>query len=224
MYLNIIMKLKNRTRSTPILENLNLTRESRLNPPTATKMNWIPNYKEQNRGFNFYNKEFRNKRFTVQPINKRFYNEKFLGIGARGRQRNDLEGESVKRADGYGKLKKERPEQLIELDEIAVVEKRQMNFEGAPLKGYRITNRQEAVRYINEFGGKRKYNRGGKVSRQSGLYGGGYMMRAYEQAQIKQSSNDFVVEADEFKNLADMVLQAQDPNNKIKEKTSPEGV
>ncbi len=186
-------------------------------------MFWMPNYRKQNRGFNFYNKEFREKRFTVPEINKNFYNEKFLGIGARGIQRNDLNAESVRKADGYGKLKKERPEKKIDLNEEGVIEKRQMNFEGAPLKGYRITDKQQAKRELSRI--NKKYNRGGKTSNQSGLYSGGWLMRAYENEQIKLSSADFVVkEDDEFKNLADMVLDAQDPNNKINIKTSPEGV
>jgi len=188
-------------------------------------MPWMPNYKEQNRGFNFFNKEFRDKRFTTPKINKSYYNEKFLGIGARGKKRNDLEPQSIKKADGYKGLRKERPEKVINLDEVAVQEKRQLNFEGAPLRGYRITDKQEAQQFINEYGGKKKYNRGGKTSNRSGAYSAGFMMRSYEKEQIKLSSKDFEVrEDDEFKNLADMVLKAQDPNNKIDIKTSAEGV
>ena len=123
--------------------------------------------------------------------------------------------EDLSRADGYNSLRREKPEQEMNLDEVAIQEQMQLNFKGTELKGRRITDKSEAIKWINEYGGKKKYNRGGNAGgRRSGMYSGGLMMRAYEKAQIKKSSGDFIdKEEDEFSNLQDMIQMEQTDSN-----------
>jgi len=104
----------------------------------------------------------------------------------------------------------------INFNEVAVQEKRDLNFNGAELKGRRITLKTNARDYINN--NKKKYNRGGQGGgRRSGAYSGGLMMREYERQQIKTKSGDKLVdESDEFSNLQHLMEKQAAPNNKLK--------
>jgi len=166
--------------------------------------------------YNFINKEFRAKRHMGRPLDQKFYNKSFTGNGARGKMRHDKE--DLSKVTGYQKLVKEKKKKNININEVALQEKRQINFDGAELKGKRTTIKSEGLDYIRQYGGKKKYNRGGQGGgRRSGAYSGGLMMRQYEREQIKQSSADkMVVEDDEFSNVQALIQQQQIPNNKLK--------
>lgn len=151
-----------------------------------------------------------------RPLDQKFYNKSFTGNGARGKMRHDKE--DLSKVTGYQKLVKEKKKKNININEVALQEKRQINFDGAELKGKRTTIKSEGLDYIRQYGGKKKYNRGGQGGgRRSGAYSGGLMMRQYEREQIKQSSADkMVVEDDEFSNVQALIQQQQIPNNKLK--------
>lgn len=185
-------------------------------------MNWMPKYSRESVAYNFLNKEFRQKRHTTKKPDEKFDNPRFRGIGSRGKQMNHKE--NLSRADGYNPLRKEKVVPDVNLDEVAIQEQMQLNYRGSELKGKRITDKSEAIAWINKYGGKKKYNRGGNAGgRRSGLYSGGLMMRAYEKAQIKKPNQDFIdKEDDEFSNLQNLIQENQIPNSDIK--TSDGGI
>lgn len=181
-------------------------------PPT--KVNFTPRWNRVNVAYNYINKEFRAKTNMPLPLDKMHYNKSFTGNGARGKMRHDKT--DLSKVTGYQKLVKEKKKKNINIDELALQEKRQINFDGAELKGKRVTLKSEGLEYIREYGGRKKYNRGGQGGgRRSGAYSGGLMMRQYEKEQIKKPSNDKrVLENDEFGNLQDMIQKQKIPNNK----------
>ena len=150
------------------------------------------------------------------PLDPMHYNKSFTGNGAKGKMRHDKE--DLSKVTGYQKLVRQKKKNNINIDEVALQEKREINFDGAELRGRRITLRSEGLEYIREYGGKKKYNRGGQAGgRRSGAYSGGLMMRQYEREQIKQSSADKMVEEDdEFSNVQALIQKQQIPNSKIK--------
>jgi len=150
------------------------------------------------------------------PIDKMHYNKSFTGNGAKGKMRHDKE--DLSKVTGYQKLVKEKKTNNINIDEVALQEKREINFDGAELRGRRLTLKSEGLAYIREYGGKKKYNRGGQGGgRRSGAYSGGLMMREYERMQIKQTSADkMVAEDDEFSNIQALIQKQQIPNNNYK--------
>jgi hypothetical protein len=183
-------------------------------PPT--KVNFAPRWNRENVAYNFINREFRAKRHMPLPLDKKHYNKSFTGNGARGKMRHDKE--DLSKVTGYQKLVREKKKNNININEVALQEKRQINFDGAELKGKRTTIKSEGLAYIREYGGKKKYNRGGQAGgRRSGAYSGGLMMRQYEREQIKQSSADkMVVEDDEFSNVQALIQKQQIPDSNIK--------
>jgi len=99
-----------------------------------------------------------------------------------------------------------------------VQEQKQLNFDGAELRGKRETDPTDAKEWIKKYGGVIKYNRG--AGETSGHYSGGLLRREYEASQLKIPTKDTVeYKDDEFKNLTDMVEEHEDKanNNKIKE-------
>ena len=150
------------------------------------------------------------------PLDKMHYNKSFTGNGAKGKMRHDKE--DLSKVTGYQKLVREKKKNNINFDEVGLQEKREINFDGAELKGKRVTLRSDGLAYIREYGGKKKYNRGGQAGgRRSGAYSGGLMMREYERMQIKQSSGDKMVEEDdEFSNVQALIQKQQIPGNKLK--------
>lgn len=148
------------------------------------------------------------------PIDQKYYNKRFTGNGARGKMQHDKE--DMSKVTGYQKLVKEKATKNININELALQEKRELNYNGAEVKGRRITLKSPAKDYIRQV--NKKYNRGGQGGgRRSGAYSGGLMMRMYEQQQIKQSSEDRLVEEDdEFSNIQSLIQEHQIPGNKYK--------
>jgi len=167
--------------------------------------------------FNSYNQELRKKKFRNVPLSNSIYNMRFVGNGSRGRQQNQKS--DVLKVAGMVKLRKEaKEENNINFDEEAVQEQKQLNFDGAELRGKRETDPTDAKEWIKKYGGVIKYNRG--AGETSGHYSGGLLRREYEASQLKIPTKDTVeYKDDEFKNLTDMVEEHEDKanNNKIKE-------
>ena len=212
------MKLKVKELKPKLIKLVPRQNSKMVNYP-PTKMNWMPKYSRESVAYKFLNREFRNKRHSTKKPDEKFDNPKFRGIGSRGKQMNHKE--NLSRADGYNPLRKEKVVQDINLDEVAIQEQMQLNFKGTELKGKRITDKSEAIACINQYGGKRKFNRGGQGGGiRSGLYSGGLMMRAYEKAQIKKPNKDFIDEdEDEFSNLQELI-QSEQTDSDIKTSNS----
>ena len=184
-------------------------------PPT--KLNFVPKWSRQNVAFNFINKNFRAKRNMPMPIDQKYYNKRFSGNGARGKMNHDQE--DMSKVTGYQKLVKEKTTKNININELALQQNRELNYNGAEVRGKRITLKGPAKDYIRQ--NNKKYNRGGKAgSRRSGAYSGGLKMRLFEKQQIKLSSADKMVEEkDEFSNLQNLIQEHVVPNNKYKTDT-----
>ena len=187
--------------------------QKQINYPPK-KVTWAPRWNREAVAYNFINKEFRAKRHLPLPLDKKIYNKRFTGNGAHGRYHHDKE--DLSKVTGYNKLKSMKIRKNINFNEVAIQEKRDLNFNGAELKGRRTTLKTNARDYINN--NKKKYNRGGQGGgRRSGAYSGGLMMREYERQQIKTKSGDKLVdESDEFSNLQDLMEEQAVPNNKLK--------
>lgn len=164
--------------------------------------------------FNFMNKEFRKNRHLVRPLSTSIYNNKFTSNGGHGVYEHDKT--NLVKIAGREKLIKEKEiNEEINFDELKIIEKTQINFKGAELKGKRITNKKEALQNIKNL--RVKYNRGGNAGgRRSGLFSGGLAMREYEKEQVRLSSQDFEepVEDDEFETLQSRI-QEQEQNTDI---------
>jgi len=181
------------------------------------KLTVLPQFTRPDMAFNSYNQELRKKKFRNVPLSNSIYNMRFVGNGSRGRQQNQKS--DVLKVAGMVKLRKEaKEENNINFDEEAVQEQKQLNFDGAELRGKRETDKADAKEWIKKYGGVIKYNRG--AGETSGHYSGGLLRREYEASQLKIPTKDTVeYKDDEFKNLTDMVEEHEDKanNNKIKE-------
>jgi len=189
-------------------KNLTLTNY----PPK--KLQVVPQWSKEDSAFNFINKEFRKNRNAVKKMNNKYFNKSFTGNGARGHMKHDKE--DLSKVTGYQKLRKEKPKKHININEEGLAEKREINYNGAELKGKRITLSSVGKAYIKE--NSKKWNRGGQGGgRRSGMFSGGLSMRWYEAHQIKKPSGDKqVVEKDEFSNLQNLIQKQQIPYNNIK--------
>lgn len=181
------------------------------------KLKVLPQFTRPDMAFNSYNQELRKKKFRNVPLSKSIYNMRFVGNGSRGRQQNE-KSDVLKVASMVNLRKQTKEEKNINLDEEAVQEQKQLNFDGAELRGKRETDKADAKAWIKKYGGVIKYNRG--AGETSGHYSGGLLRREYEASQLKIPTKDTVeYKDDEFKNLTDMTEEHEDKanNNKIKE-------